>query len=220
MDKISISAQLRNEKGSSVAERLRRSGRVPSIIYGKGEPLMITIPKTELKVLRKHKFSEGVLIEISMEGESGGATAAVIKDVQFHPLTNEVVHLDFLRISLEEKIRIRVPIILSGDSKGVKAGGVLEQTLRELEIEALPMDIPEDITVDVSALDLGHSLHVETIKLGEGVKILTDPGSTVAAVVGHEEEEEEKEVSAEEGAVPAGPEVTKEKKDKDSPVKS
>lgn len=218
MDKISISAQLRDGKGSSVAERLRRSGFVPSIVYGKGDPLMIAVPKTELKVLRSHKFSEGVLIEISLEGKDGAATAAVIKDVQFHPLTNEVVHLDFLRISLEEKIRIKVPIVLSGDARGVKSGGVLEQTLRELEIEALPTDIPEHITVDVSDLDLGHSLHVETIKLGEGIKILTDAGSTVAAVVGHEEEE--KETSAEEEAVPAGPEVTKEKKEKDSSGKS
>ncbi len=135
----------------------------------------------------------------------------MIKDLQYHPLNEENIHIDFVKISLTEKIKVSVPIILGGEAKGVKEGGVLEQILWNLEIEGLATDIPERIEVEISNLGIGDSIHAGDIKLAENLKLITPPISTVATVVKKVEEEVAAPGTAE--AVPAGPEVIKEKKE-------
>jgi large subunit ribosomal protein L25 len=139
----------------------------------------------------------------------------MIKDVQYNPLTEDVSHIDFLKVSLKEKIKVHIPIVLKGEAKAAKdEGAMLEQVLRELEIEGLPLDIPEKVEVDISGLVLGHSLHVKDIKISDNIKVITEPQETVVTLVVKQEEEVSEEALAEEA--PAEPEVIKEKKEDSS----
>jgi large subunit ribosomal protein L25 len=213
MEKIKIKSS-RRVIGKESAKRLRREGIIPAIVYSKDINIPIKIPISELRQIRAHHFSESSLIEIEIEDTKKEIFSAIIKDVQFHPLTEEVIHIDFLRVSLEEKIRVRVPVVLKGEARGLKEGGTLEQILWELEIEALPLDIPKEVEVDISSLGIGHSIHVQDLNLGEGIKVLHSPQETVVTIVAKEEEVEE--VPAEEAVeaeeVPQEPQVIKEKK--------
>ncbi|MCD6583828.1 MAG: 50S ribosomal protein L25 [Candidatus Omnitrophica bacterium] len=211
MEKVSIKALKRDKTGKEIAKKLRREGFIPAVIYGRDLNIPIKIPITELKVIKAHRFSESSIIEIVIEDSKSKANriATVIKDIQFHPLTEEVLHMDFLKVSMKEKIKVKVPLVLKGEPQGVKEGGVLEQMLWELEVEALPLEIPEKIEVDISSLQIGHSIHVGDIQLPERIRILEDSGETIVTIVSKREkekvEEEVEEVSEE-------PEVIKEKK--------
>lgn len=210
MEKIKVKGLKREKTGKEIAKKLRRGGFIPGIIYGKDINLPIQVPLTELKVLRAHHFSESILIEVVVEDKGKTeAFATVIKNVQFHPLTEEVIHLDFLRVSMEEKIRVRVPLLLKGESKAAKEGAILEQMLWEVEVEAFPLDILEKIEVDISSLEIGHSIHVGDLNLGDKVRIIERSEETIATIVSKEEEAEE---VAEEAEGAEEPEVIKEKK--------
>ncbi|MBN2483548.1 MAG: 50S ribosomal protein L25 [Candidatus Omnitrophica bacterium] len=216
MEKIQIKGDPREITTQEKAKKIRKQGFIPAIIYGKKTNQSIKIPIAELKVLRAHRFSESALVEIVMDhsAKDQEPVAAVIKDVQFHPLTEEVIHIDFLKVSMKEKIRVRVPLVLKGEPAAVKDGAILEHLLREVEIEAFPMDLPEAIEVDVSSLELGDSIHVGSLNVGEKIKILSHTEDTIAILAAKEEEPEEPpaEAAIVEGAAPAEPEVIKEKK--------
>ena len=137
LDKVDIPSSHVKE---SIAEVLRREGFIPAVIYSKDINMPIKLPRTQIKLLRAHHFSESTLIEIAVENsKQKEPLTVVIKGVQFHPLTEEVIHIDFLRVSMTEKIKVKVPLVVKGEAKGVKEGGVLEQMLWDLEIEALPL---------------------------------------------------------------------------------
>ncbi|HDN86448.1 MAG: 50S ribosomal protein L25 [Candidatus Omnitrophota bacterium] len=210
MEKVGIKALKRDKTGKEIAKKLRKEGFIPAVIYGKDLNIPIKVPITELKTLKAYHFSESSIIEIILEDckEKANRIATVIKDIQLHPLTEEVLHMDFLKVSMKERIRVKVPLVLKGEPQGVKEGGVLEQMLWELEVEALPLEIPEKIEVDVSSLQIGHSIHVGDIHLTEKIRILEDPGETIITIVAKKEEEVEEEVEE----VSEEPEVIKEKK--------
>ncbi len=208
MEKITIKGYRREKTGKEIAKKLRREGYLPAIIYGKDVNLPIKIPISELRLLKSHHFSESTLIEISLQDSNKENISCVIKDIQFHPLTDEVIHIDFMKVSMEEMVRVKVPVELKGEAKGVKEGGILEQMLWEIEIEALPLDIPEKIEVDISSLEIGDSIHVKDLELGDKIKIIEDPQETIVTIVAQQEEEEKAEVEEEEKE----PEVIKEKK--------
>jgi len=159
--------------------RLRRAGQVPGVLYGGGgEPVPFAVGE---RTLRHALAASGAVIELSIDG--GAATPAVLKDAQRHPVRGELVHVDLLRVDLNKPIHAVVTVELDGGdrSPGVRDGGVLEHVTRELTIEALPTDIPESVVVDVSAMELGHSLLLGEITPPAGVTLLDDPETTVLA---------------------------------------
>lgn len=215
MEKVKIEVQTREKVNKGAVRKIRREGCVPAIVYGKNLNFPVTVPLAALKALRSIHFSASALLDMAVAGGSKRDDLAVmIKDIQYHPLTEQVIHLDFLKVSLEEKIKVQVPLFFKGEPEAVKEGAVLELILRELEIEAYPLDIPGRIEVDVSQLIVGHSLHVSDIQVAPNIKLITHAEDTVVTLLAKIEEEEP--VPSEgEVPLPEGPEVIKEKKDKE-----
>jgi len=213
MERIKIKVEKREVIGKEGVKKLRKQGYVPAIVYSNDTNIALSIPFIGLKVLRSIGFSESAVIDMEIAGEKKAKSIPVlIKDVQFHPLTEDAIHVDFLKVSLSEKIKVHVPIVLKGESKQVKEeNGTLEQILRELEVEGLPLDVPEKVEVDVTELTIGHSLHVSDLIVTGNVVVITDSQATVVTALA-KEEEIEPEVLAEEEA-PTEPEVIKEKKE-------
>tara|TARA_B100000315_G_C14589517_1_gene594924 strand:+ start:1697 stop:2392 length:696 start_codon:yes stop_codon:yes gene_type:complete len=213
MDRIKISVNKRQDKGKGPARRLRKVGIIPAICYSSDMSVSLSVPVESLKVLNSVKFSESAIIDMHIVEDEGKATIPVlIKDIQFNPINESVTHIDFLKVSLKEKIKVHVPITLKGESKGVKdEEGVLTQVLREVEVEGLPLDIPKDLEVDVTELTIGHSIHVEQLTVPESITIVTDVTATIVTVTAKKEEIIE-EVPVE-GEEVQEPEVIKEKKD-------
>ena len=214
MERIKIKVEKREIIGKEGVKKLRKQGYVPAVVYSDDTNITLTVPFGSLKVLRSIHFSESAVIDMEIAGDKKAKSIPVlIKDVQFHPLTESVIHVDFLKVSLKDKIKVNVSIILKGESKQVKEeSGTLEQILRELEVEGLPLDIPEKIEVDISELTIGHSLHVSDLAVSANVAVVTDPEATVVTALAKEEEIEEEALATEEEA-PAEPEVIKEKKE-------
>jgi len=204
MEKVTIKGFRREKTGKQATKKLRREKFLPAIIYGKDINLPIKIPHSELKLLKEHHFSETTLVEIVMDDSS--KIDCIIKDVQYHPLDEEVIHLDFMKVSLEEKVRVKVPLEIKGEENIKDA--VVEQMMWEIEIEALPLEIPEKITVDISSLKIGDSFHVKDLRL-EKIKVVSEAEDTIVTVLGKEEAVEE---ASEEVEEEKEPEVIKEKK--------
>jgi large subunit ribosomal protein L25 len=176
--KLSISP--REPEGSRATRRLRRSGRVPGILYGGGaEPLSFSADAREL---RHALAATGAVLEVS---DGGSATPAILKSAQYHPVRGETMHVDLLRVDLNVAIAAVVPLELTGgeDAPGAKEGGVLEQITRELNIEALPNAIPESIVHDVSAMEINDTITLADVTVPEGVTLLDDPEETVVATL-------------------------------------
>jgi large subunit ribosomal protein L25 len=204
----------RSERGSRAARRLRRDGLVPGVLYGgsNGESVSFKVGARELR----HVLVDGSAL-IDVKVGRGKTLPVIVKDQQRHPVRDDVVHIDLLEVRLDEKIHSQVAIELEGmeEAPGIKEGGVLEQVTREIEIEALPTDIPERITVDVSGLDIAATMTLAEIGAPPGVTFLADNPEevTVATVVvpteieEPEEIEEETELVGEEGELPEGVEA-------------
>jgi large subunit ribosomal protein L25 len=176
--KLSITA--REPEGSRATRRLRRSGRVPGILYGgDGEPLTFSVDAREL---RHALAATGAVLEVV---DDGNATPAILKSAQYHPVRGETMHVDLLRVNLNVAIAAIVPLELTGvdDAPGVKEGGVLEQITRELHIEALPTSIPESIVHDVSTLEINDTVTLSQVAVPEGIVLLDDPEETVVATL-------------------------------------
>lgn len=182
MSSHDLNVVVREDKGKSVSRRLRYAGRLPAVVYGRNEePVKLSVDAKEFRDLLAHHGSHGLL---SLNTEDGAKTPAIIKALQRHPFKNTVQTIDFLRVSLSEKVNAVVPIVLEGEAVGVKVdGGILVQSLHEIEISALPQDLPESIHVDVSGLELnGAPIHVSEIAFPQGISPVT-AGEEVVAVV-------------------------------------
>lgn len=192
-------------------KQLRASGRVPATIYGREtKPQNLEVNSREFADLLHHSASENVLVDLAVEQDAKAKRLALVQEVQHHPISGKIVHVDFHEVSENEKVTVQVPLETSGEAAGVKSGGgVLEHILFKLKVRCLPKDLPEQIVVDVSALEIGKSIHLGEIKAPEGVEILGDKHISVIAVAAPRAEEE---VAA---AAPASGEVemTKEKKE-------
>jgi large subunit ribosomal protein L25 len=177
--KLNVSS--RSSEGSRSARRLRRSGRVPGVLYGGGaEPVGFDADAREL---RHALAGSGAVLDLSVDG--GKATPVVLKDAQRHPIRGETVHVDLLRVKLDEAITAVVPLELLGteEAAGVKVGGVLEQITRELNVEALPTSIPESILHDVGDMEIGDTILLSAIVAPEGVTLLDEVEETVVATL-------------------------------------
>jgi large subunit ribosomal protein L25 len=205
-----ITVEIRDLKGSANARRLRRDGRIPGVIYRDGaEARPVSLPKHEFEQLLHHHTSEHVMIQIQIEGKE---ESVLLKDVQHDAMTGGVEHVDLQEVAMDKKLHVEVPVELIGEAEGVKnQGGVLDHLLHEIEISCFPADIPESITVDVSAMKLGDILTVKDIPVDPKIAILTDADVGVAAISLPKVAEEP---VAEEGAaaVDGEPEVIREKK--------
>jgi large subunit ribosomal protein L25 len=176
-----LNVNSREASGSRAVRRMRRAGRVPGVLYGGGgEPLGFDADEREL---RHALAGAGAVLDLSVDG--GKATPVVLKDAQRHPVRGETMHVDLLRVNLNEAISAVVPLELTGvdDAPGVKEGGVLEQITRELNVEALPTAIPESIVHDVGEMQIGETILLGSLALPEGVTLLDDLEETVVATL-------------------------------------
>src|SRR5882724_5456676 len=205
---VKLKAEPRSATGRSAARRLKARGIVPAVVYGgkeKSQPLQVSA--RDINAMLSHASGENILVELEIAGEKATRTA-LLQEVQHSPVGGDVLHVDFHAISMDEKIQADVPLEPLGVPTGVKNfGGLLEQNLRVLAIECLPRDLPDKITVDVSELNIGNSIHVRDIKLPSGVIAKVQPELTAFSVMAPVIEEEP--VAAE----AAGPEVITAKKE-------
>lgn len=208
---LKLSAQVRSGVGRSAARKLKTAGLIPANIYGAGEaPVNLQLRTRAVVDLLSHAAGENLLVDLEIENEGQKTSRlALIQEVQHHPVSQAILHVDLHAVKSDEKISTEVPIESVGEPVGVKTyGGLLEQLLRNIEIECFPRDLPELITVDVSHLGLGESVHVKDVKLPEGVEAVTDAEITLFIVTEPRVAEE----PAAGAAASAGPEVIKEKK--------
>ena len=189
MAEIVINATNRADRGKNAARRLRRKGLVPGVVYGgKGENLSVAVdPKALQRVLRS-EAGRNAILKLSIADH--GSSNAILKNWQVDPVKESFLHADFYRIAMDVAIRVTVPIQVMGEARGVKVdGGVLELVLREIEVECLPGDIPERITVDVADLGINQSLRVSDVPVPAKVKVLQAADQVVVHVVAVKEEE-------------------------------
>ena len=182
MDQIKISAEARTEQGTGAVRRLRRAGMIPGSVMkmNKAGTELIKLPEHAFMLAMRGRTGKQVLVTLDMNGTE---VPALLREMQHDVLKGTPIHVDFSEVSLTQKVRITVPLYLVGEAKGVKiGGGVLEQTLRAIDIDVLPTDIPEKFDVDVSALDLDQTLFVRDLNLGEKYTVVTH-GELALAVV-------------------------------------
>lgn len=189
MDKIELGVNLREEKGGNESRRLRNKEFIPCVVYGnKEKDILISVKEKEIKkILSK---GENILVYLKFDAEGipmaktwdGKETPVIIKEVQLHPVSGKLLHLDFYRISLKEKIEVEVPVEIFGESPGIRDGGILEYHLRELKVRCLPTEIPQKIEVDVSSLKIGDSMHISGLKIKSGIEILADKEEVILTV--------------------------------------
>jgi large subunit ribosomal protein L25 len=204
MGKILLKAEKRTEVGKAGAKKLRKQDMLPAVIYGKDFSMPIKLQKSDILKVMTSGAGEHTLIniEIKEDGDKKKEHWTIIKDYQLDPIRNELLHVDFMEISLKERIKIMVPIIITKEPIGVKKGGILQHQLREVEVECLPTEMPDGIEVDASSLDIGHSLHVSDLPVKEGVRLLSDPQEVVLTVIAPVVEEEAVPAAEEEVAEP------------------
>ncbi len=204
---VKLKAENRTAVGRSAARKLKAQGAIPAVVYGgKDKPQPLQVSARDVNAMLSHASGENILVELEI---AGGNRLALVQEIQHAPLGGKVLHIDFHAVSMDQKIHADVPLEPSGIANGVKNfGGLLEQSLRSLSIECLPRDLPDRITVDISALNIGDAIHVRDITLPSGVTAKTHAELTAFSVVAPAVEEEP--VVAE--AAAAGPEVITEKK--------
>src|SRR5919198_2724442 len=180
MATASLNAEHRTEAGTGVARKLRQSGRIPAVVYGHGrQPQPLTLETRELERLLDRVAAASTVIELSV----GGRTArTLIREIQRHPFKKQILHIDFQELVAGEKVTVSIPLVFVGSAEGVRAGGILDQVMHELSIRVDPMNIPNHVDVDVSALTIGHSIHVGELKVPEGVEVLDEEDATVCTV--------------------------------------
>jgi large subunit ribosomal protein L25 len=182
----------RHTFGKGSARTLRREGLVPAILYGpKRDSLPLTVSPHDLDKIYKTSSSEQVIFNLVIENGGTQNVTAMVKEVQAAPVTRQYLHIDFYEISLDEEIVVNIPVEVTGKSKGVERGGFLNVVRYELEVSCLPTDMPDNIQIDVTDLDIGDAIHVEDLAVMDKVKLLADPGLTVLTVVAPTIEEEE-----------------------------
>jgi large subunit ribosomal protein L25 len=178
---VSFSATPRDATGKGAARQLRGRGQVPAVIYGHDiKPQALSLNARDLDKLLSHIQAESTVIEVTVDGHT---SKTLIREIQRHPIKRQILHVDFQALVAGEKVTVSIPIVLIGIPEGVRLeGAVLDQTLRELEIEVDPSNIPDHVELDVTNMVIGDSFHVSDIKLPEGVEVQNDPETSVAVV--------------------------------------
>jgi large subunit ribosomal protein L25 len=200
-----LKVQNRKVAGKSEARRLRKSGLVPAVAYGKGLPTTpIAVPPKEVATILKSELGQNTVVELEMEGKK---VLAMIREFTVHPLKRELEHVDFIEVKLDKPVDVSVPLHTTGKAVGVTAGGVLRIVYRTVPVRCLPDRIPVKLETDVTHLELGMAIAAQELKLPEGVSIRLPPEQTVVSVVAPEKEEVVEPVPGAPGAPGAVPTV-------------
>ena len=216
MKSVPLKAFPRTQTRRGGVKKLRDSGRVPAVIYGREvKPQNLEISAKEIGDLILHSVSENLLVDLSVENDARSKRLALVQEIQHHPLDGRLLHVDLHEVAENEKVTIMVPVETVGEAIGVKTGGgVLEHVLFKIRVRSLPKDLPEQIVVDVSHLELNKSIHLSDLKMPAGVEVLGDKNVPVVSVALPRTEEEETAATATGEAVAAGDvEMIKEKKE-------
>ena len=214
MATASLNASVRAERGTGVARKLRQAGQVPAIIYGHGrDPQSLAINTREVEKLLSQFSAGSTVIELTVDG---AVSKTLIREIQRHPVSRSIVHIDFQQLVAGEKITVSIPLRFTGTADGVRnSGGILEETMHQVHLRVDPSAIPDHIDVDVTPLTIGHSYHVRDLQLPAGVTILDDAGATVCVCTAPKAVVEEAPAAVVEGAeaaVPAEPELIRKPK--------
>ena len=217
-----LSASARSTAGKGAARSLRTSGQIPGVIYGHArEPQSLALNTRDLEKVLSRISYENTVVELDVDGKT---TRTLIREIQRHPFKKQILHIDFQELVAGEVITVSIPLVLVGTPEGVRlGGGILDQVLRDIEIEVDPANIPNHIDVDVSGLTIGHSIHVRDLPIPAGAKVMTDEDLTVCVVAVPRAAIETPAAGVEAvGDAPAEPELIKKGKDdedEDAPAK-
>src|ERR687886_806222 len=208
-ERVKLSVRERESRGSAESRRLRRNGEVPGVLYGRGKPPhAICVEERELRRVLTGDSGLHAILDVTLEGQKT-AHPSILKEYQVDPIRGRLIHVDFQEVRLDQPIQAQVVVELVGDPDGVKEGGVLSQVQREINVEALPMEIPDHLELDVSGMAIGDTLRLGDLAAREGITYLDDPEETVLATVTmptRVEEPEEVLAEGEEGALEGVPE--------------
>ncbi len=199
MELIELNVKTREGKGKGVARKLRAENQVPAIVYGKKiDPVMVSVDIAEFDKIIRENGTTGLFLDLKVEGNGSKKRVVMVKDIQMDVFGREYRHIDFHEIDMEAKVTVTVPVEIIGEAAGVKEGGMLQIIRRELDILCKPENTPEAINVDVTELQIGDSLHVESLDLDDAIEIPHELDFTIVTVVppassGSEEEEGEEE---------------------------
>jgi large subunit ribosomal protein L25 len=215
-ERVKLEVKERESLGSRQSRRLRRSGLIPGVLYGRTKPHAIAVPERDLRRALTGKGGLHAILDVVLEGQSS-AHPSILKEYQTDPIRGTLTHIDLHEVRLDQPIHAAVTVQLIGEAQGTKEGGVLSQITREVNVEALPMEVPEHLELDVTELAIGESLRVADLPAREGVTYLDDPETVLASVglptrveepeeaeVAEGEEGEELEGEAAEGEAPTG----------------
>lgn len=185
MQRLTLEVEARRELGKSAVRKLRRAGRVPGVLYGRGiDPVPVSVDARALDAALQKLAGANLLLDVVVREDGHVRTElAMLQDVQRDVLTRRVLHVDLHRVSLTEKVYTRLPVQLRGEARGVREGGVLEFLRHEVEVSGLPADLPDHLELDVSDLAVGHSLHVRDLAVPPGVTVLTPADETIVTVL-------------------------------------
>jgi large subunit ribosomal protein L25 len=199
LEQLDLKSVVRQTTGNGPARRLRQDGKVPAVLYGpKTDPISLTVDNTELEQVLKTGSTAGLLLNLIIENGETQTKKAMIKEVQRHPISRKIFHIDFYEVDMEKKIRIPVPVVTKGECKGVELGGMLQIIRRELDVLCFPDQIPQSIEIDITDLEVGGSVHVDEIHLEGDVELPGDVNFTVLTIVAPVVEEEPEEEGEEE----------------------
>lgn len=177
MISISVHGEIRNELGKKASKDIRNSGTIPCVLYGGDHPIHFTTTQKMVKDLVYTPDFKVAEIEIG-----GKITRAILKEVQYHPVTDEIMHIDFLRLVNGTSVKVDLPVRFRGSSPGVKLGGKLIQNLRKVKVKTFPENLVDQVVVDISTMELGQSIRVRDIDKNEGVEIMNSPGIPIATI--------------------------------------
>ncbi|MEW6145595.1 MAG: 50S ribosomal protein L25 [Thermodesulfobacteriota bacterium] len=185
MAQNTLEVSIRTRPGKSGAKEVRKQGNIPAVLYGKGtEPVLLSVNPGVLKQALSTEAGENTLLEITYKDDSKEVKKlSLLRDIQYDFLTSKPIHFDFQALDINKKITVNVPVKIVGKAKGIKEGGILEEILREIPVECLPKDIPNSFEIDVTDLDIGHSIHVSALKVSEDFQILKDDEETIVTIL-------------------------------------
>ena len=190
MNSIELQAATRTTSGNGPSRTLRREGRVPAILYGpSADPCMLSVSTKDMETIFKQSSVSRSIFNMVIDGGKM-KKAAMIKELQTHPVDRRLIHIDFYEVDMSRKVRVHVPVVTTGRAAGVEMGGMLQLIRRELEVLCLPNAIPQTINIDVTQLEMGQSVHVEDIPIGEGVEIPHEVNFTILTISSQKKAEE------------------------------
>jgi len=210
LEKIELNVTARKKVGDGAARELRREGMIPAILYGpKAEPVMLSVITKELENILKTSSIGQVLLDLLIQDGKQTSRTAMIKELQTQPVSGNLLHVDFYEVAMDQKIKISIPVVTTGQAKGVEEGGVLQLVRHEVEIFCYPNNIPESLEVDVTDMGIGDSKHMDEVPIDESFELVDETNFTIVTVLSpkaeevedEEEEEGEGEEEADEGEV-------------------